>query len=243
MQDISCIINIKAVKGKDMLHNKKKAFTLAETLITLTIIGVIAALTIPTLYANYQKHTYVIGLKKAYSQLQNAVKMIPVSEGCAANECSYGVDNVSKQFKTIKDCKNHSAGEFEDYEKCLYNDLKYRFYPETFMNKNSYSGVVSSDGVLYFDTDFGIAVDVNGAKKPNIWGRDIFMFYTEPGIAFPIGSRAYSGYIDETLEPDDINSYYWKNYCVDNIRVDTLEDPTSAYYCTGRVLEEDAMNY
>ena len=37
---------------------KKSAFTLAETLITLTIIGVVAALTIPNLISSYQKHTY-----------------------------------------------------------------------------------------------------------------------------------------------------------------------------------------
>ena len=47
----------------------KKAFTLAEVLITLTIIGVIAALTIPNLMKNYQKHVWVTQLHKCYNRI------------------------------------------------------------------------------------------------------------------------------------------------------------------------------
>ena len=51
-----------------------RAFTLAEVLITLGIIGVVAALTLPTLISNYKKQTYVTGLQKAYSVLNNMTK-------------------------------------------------------------------------------------------------------------------------------------------------------------------------
>ena len=51
-------------------HKKTKAFTLAEVLITLTIIGVIAALTISNLMQSYRKHQIETGLKSAYSVLQ-----------------------------------------------------------------------------------------------------------------------------------------------------------------------------
>ena len=74
------------IKIKNNKSFKRFAFTLAETLITLTIIGVVAALTIPTLLNKYTKHTYVVGLKKAYAQLQHAVKMIPITEGCSAGD-------------------------------------------------------------------------------------------------------------------------------------------------------------
>ncbi len=47
----------------------KSAFTLAEVLITLGIIGVVAALTLPTVIQNYQKQVTVNKLKKAYSVL------------------------------------------------------------------------------------------------------------------------------------------------------------------------------
>ena len=45
----------------------KKAFTLAEVLITLTIIGVIAALTIPNLVQSWRKHERISEIKTAYS--------------------------------------------------------------------------------------------------------------------------------------------------------------------------------
>ena len=45
----------------------KKGFTLAEVLITLGIIGIVAALTIPNLIGNYEKYITVVKLKRAYS--------------------------------------------------------------------------------------------------------------------------------------------------------------------------------
>lgn len=54
----------------------KKAFTLAEVLITLGIIGVVAAMTMPTLIQNYQKKVWAIQLKKSVNIIQNSIKMI-----------------------------------------------------------------------------------------------------------------------------------------------------------------------
>lgn len=50
-------------------------FTLAEVLITLGIIGVVAAMTIPTLITNYQKRETLTRLKSAYAQPQQAIKL------------------------------------------------------------------------------------------------------------------------------------------------------------------------
>ena len=55
--------------------NKKKAFTLAEVLITLGIIGVVAAITIPMLMTKYHKIIVENRLKDSYSIMSNAVKM------------------------------------------------------------------------------------------------------------------------------------------------------------------------
>lgn len=54
---------------------KKAAFTLAEVLITLGIIGVVAAMTLPSLIQNYHEKQRVTQLKKAYSVMQNAFLM------------------------------------------------------------------------------------------------------------------------------------------------------------------------
>lgn len=52
---------------------KVKGFTLAEILVTLMIIGIIAALTIPSLIQNTKKNEYVAGLKKASSSFSDAL--------------------------------------------------------------------------------------------------------------------------------------------------------------------------
>ena len=60
---------------------KKNGFTLAEVLITLGIIGVVAALVMPGLIANYKKKEYVVRLKKFYSTLQQGISLYTAKEG------------------------------------------------------------------------------------------------------------------------------------------------------------------
>ena len=61
----------------------RKAFTLAEVLITLTIIGIIAAITIPNLMQSWKKHQVEVGVKEAYALLSNAIKMSETENGLA----------------------------------------------------------------------------------------------------------------------------------------------------------------
>ena len=60
---------------KDLLGIKRFGFTLAEVLITLGIIGVVAAMTIPNLIANTRSAQYRSGFKKAISTLSQAGRM------------------------------------------------------------------------------------------------------------------------------------------------------------------------
>ena len=69
---------LKRVQG-DLIKNC--AFTLAEVLITLGIIGVVAAMTIPTLMANVKAHQYSVKFKKTVSTLSNAAKMSQAQYG------------------------------------------------------------------------------------------------------------------------------------------------------------------
>ncbi len=248
-------VNQKLIKY-NKLNLKKAAFTLAETLITLTIIGVIAALTIPTLISKYQKHTYVVGLKKAYSQLQNAFKMIPITQGCSPGDfdCAGWNDNknidgqefngnisnkraylLSKQFKINKLCYYGSTDEICRKASNIVDDGASRAY------------FFTNDGMIW--NGYSYIVDVNGFKGPNQIGRDIFRFritdqsyeslYGIPqGTVVPFGSKLYA---DIYNYPND----YWRNnnYCTtENVNRNNA-DWWSEGFCTGRVLEEDAMNY
>ncbi len=97
-------------------HNKRKiAFTLAEVLITLGIIGVVAAMTMPSLIQHYKKQVTVNRLKKAYSEIYQAIKLSEAENGTADtwsfpvstdNEgCKHVMeDYLLKYFKTVQAC-------------------------------------------------------------------------------------------------------------------------------------------
>ena len=95
---------------------KKKAFTLAEVLITLMIIGIVAALTIPSVISNYQQQEFKTGLKKAVSVLNEAIQINIAQDGETPYENGdlFGYlqrhMNVLKTFYYVR-CLNKTTGE------------------------------------------------------------------------------------------------------------------------------------
>lgn len=92
---------------------EQSAFTLAEVLITLGIIGVVAALTIPTLIENYQKHVFVTRGKWFYSFMSQALQRAEVDKGAMSDWTYDSTDNdtdISVQFfnNYIKDYIKYS---------------------------------------------------------------------------------------------------------------------------------------
>jgi len=82
----------------------KSAFTPAEVLITLVIIGVVAALTIPTAVNNYRKQQYVQALKKTYSVVfAQATNRIIAERGAAQNWVTTAEDvyNIYKKYLNV----------------------------------------------------------------------------------------------------------------------------------------------
>ena len=94
---------------------RKTGFTLAEVLITLVIIGVIAAITIPNLMQKYKKHQVEVQLKEAYSILNNALKMAQAEYGVGFSDMvemnGSSNENFAKTYlipylKVTKTCNN-----------------------------------------------------------------------------------------------------------------------------------------
>lgn len=185
-----------------MEKNKQKsdylsffAFTLAEVLITLGIIGVVAIMTIPTLISNTDTAKFVSGWKKTYSTLQQAQLQIikdygSVSAGFGSIDASTtGGNNFRdgwlpylKVGKTCNagtsvsdDCYNVPGG-FKNMDNSAI--ANYAEHPAT-------SSIVLNDGTFLlfypgagsgpFSTDSWIFVDVNGDKQPNTIGKDVFV--------------------------------------------------------------------
>lgn len=66
----------------------KKAFTLAEVLITLTVVGVIAAITVPGLMQNTEEMEYKTAIKKTVATLNSALKQSQALNGIDASSAS-----------------------------------------------------------------------------------------------------------------------------------------------------------
>ena len=97
--------------------SRKVAFTLAEVLITLGIIGIVAALTLPNLIANYQKKVLVTRIKRTYSNIQNATILAQKDNDSigdnsvlfnAADGYNKVSENFAKFFSGAKICKSRS---------------------------------------------------------------------------------------------------------------------------------------
>lgn len=197
----------------------KTGFTLSEVLITLGIIGVVAALTIPSVVNNYKKQQFRTGLKKEYSVLLQALDMYKGANGeplkkenCTLQRVAF--KNIIKPYlKILVDCEN---GEEVTYTKCLVNGVytgkyTYKTYSginarETFfddgqliLNDGSHLLFENSNSVTFNGTVY-VSVDINGYNKlPNKWGEDVFTFQLmDDGRLLPMGAED-TDYTDQNI--------------------------------------------
>lgn len=164
----------------------KKAFTLAEVLITLGIIGVVMAMTLPSLIGKWQKTVTVNRLKNTYSLLANALL-------AAQAEYSESIDDIDtnlseKEFgekylrpflSTIKVCTNMYQGCWKSGDFVGYYDLKGSKITESVR----YSLVLKNGTVIGVNkiadqhNIVSFIVNLDGNKGKNTMGYDIFSFY------------------------------------------------------------------
>ena len=163
----------------------RNAFTLAEVLITLGIIGVVAALTLPGLMANYQKKATVTQVKKVYTSLYQAVLLSEAKNGPIE---SWDFDCSDSEFFE-KYLQEYMPTILNTRYMNISNEVKYKNpngnIEQSFTPLYGSAKVVSlQDGTMLFLTTgtptrtltyHNICVDING-MNPNIIGRDFFGF-------------------------------------------------------------------
>lgn len=170
-------------------RGNKCAFTLAEVLITLVIIGVVGALTIPTTITKYQKEMFATRLKQTYSSLLNAKRMAENEYGPAKywdDFESYGsnLNGASKLFtekfllpylSVQKNCKYDTNAGCEHKVK----DMAGNYPNKQYFNDSRYYKFYLNNGVeisIYAYSDVAVHIDVNGKRGPNVWGKDAHRF-------------------------------------------------------------------
>ena len=186
------------------LLSLKPAFTLAEVLITLGIIGVVAAITIPNLIQkNFEKQT-VVKLRETQSILTQAIKMAEEEYGEVPGWGITGHDVKSANiiFNNIKPFLKVAL-------ECGLDDSKGRcMYPKNYkmLNGQTYGGNHAIGGAYYKflllngagiwcrgDSEYKggsyiiCYIDVNGKSQPNTIGKDLFDFYYSNGSIVPVG--------------------------------------------------------
>ena len=190
-------------------YRKKSAFTLAEVLITLGIIGVVAALTMPAVIANYQKQETVSKLKKFYSVMQQALTRAELEYG-NIEDWDFGKNDETILFFNkylrpyLQVAKTYNVGEAPD-------NIEYKCINGR--NCNSYGDLahnprfVLSDGTMILATDLAydktgvhpmmnIIIDTNGFKAPNRYGRDVFAFSIQKDKKFVPAGVGYTSALD-----------------------------------------------
>ena len=186
---------------------KQAAFTLAEVLITLGIIGVVAAMTIPTLTKNYQRRVLKTRFLQSYNIASHA--MLKTKQELGENlmsvytvyESGRGYYKASEFMNTFLKYCNYTGTIMPNYYMSNYNNTK------TYSTADNIGGDYptpryllrngSSINVLVNNFAIWVYIDTNGpTQKPNRYGYDIFTFkLTKKDALEPIKMTSY--YEDE----------------------------------------------
>ena len=183
--------------------NRRTAFTLAEVLITLGIIGIIAILTIPSLINKITDLQYKAAFKKNYSVFAQAMKMVEIEDNMVFQKEENWTNlpiylcKLAQHLKAVKNGLDCSIVLSDEFDPTNDNSFKtdFKWHNEWYQkdtkpihlnpgyNSNTFQ---LQDGTLI---NYGclnqVFIDVNGFKKPNTVGKDIFYFLlTENGLTF-----------------------------------------------------------
>ena len=177
------------------LSCRRFGFTLAEVLITLGIIGVVAAMTMPAITAKTEKQETLAKLKKVYSVLSQGIKRSEIDNGEISTwPVGEEITDVNAYFekywkpyyKNPKICQTAVACGYKDNN--AWTNLNGVLTGWSVVTSSSRVLFMLSDGTLIFsprnttnsDTEVKYVnlfyVDINGSKNPNILGKDVFIF-------------------------------------------------------------------
>ena len=197
---------LKRVQHDTNFFVKKYAFTLAEVLITLSILGVVAAIMIPSTIQRVTDISQITAAKRAYSIIENALYQMNIIEGnittwnlpgTLQNNSDYFAEKLSKYLNVRKYCGSSRCSDYGytciGSHKC-YKNLDGRIY-NSYTDDALYGKMILNNNMILstslernHTTDVhkyigSIKIDTNGIKGPNRLGYDVFIyFFNEKGI-------------------------------------------------------------
>ncbi len=165
-----------------------KGFTLSEVLITLGIIGIVAALVIPGIVKGYQRKAMKARFNRAVSVINQAV--MRMSNDVGGDLWTYYTGSNKKETELRNHFYSYLNGDREVLERSELNEyftsLKgstttIHYCPAACCRNPALNSFKSTDGIMYStclgNNDMGFSFDINGNDKgPNKWGVDLFDF-------------------------------------------------------------------
>jgi hypothetical protein len=145
-------------------------------LITIGIISVVSAITIPNLITKYQKQQTVIRLRRVYNILSNAVRLSEADNGTMDGWDFPPSHNTKSEVLSF--IKTYYLPYFKGAKIVERNDLEYNA-PDGVMGQQGLSLLDGTILLFYSNIPYGyiwLFADINGTTGPNIVGRDIFVF-------------------------------------------------------------------
>ena len=217
---------------------RKNGFTLAEVLITLGIIGVISALTLPTVTQDVTKQKVGPSLAKAVNTLENAnINLLK-----------------STDTRSLYDACNNGTEEYNansvetEYVSCLLNhsNIFGTQLPGTNYGGNDYNNcLMTKDGIAFCTGELGVTtgdspknyygsaivimIDINGPEtKPNKVGKDAFSFLVDfYGTLIPNGGRQYNVFMGKATDAP-----LWETTCSGGSITDRMD-------CAGSIVDNN----
>ena len=169
------------------LINTKSGFTLAEVLVTLMIIGVIAAMTIPSLMQSTAQQEYKAAFKKAVSMINQAVTLNYALDGRDAT------DYTGTEFFSLLTQRLNIMSTNTNQELYTADGMWFKSTTATYAGLSPNSSCNANDQATSGNVCSMVIVDVNGAKGPNKSTEsttrifDIFTIAIYPQKALPAG--------------------------------------------------------
>ena len=217
-------------------------FTLAEVLITLGIIGVVAAMTLPMLIQNYQKRITSSRLEATYSIVKQAVRM---SEAQNGEISEWNFDSLKEDGSTsVKLTQKFVKQYIEPYLKTVHRDelayssapYEYNYYSlngKLISSSHTHYSLALNNGVyLHFNANYGdnnnnnnieLRIDINGRKRPNTVGIDTFFMHIYPEVKFFREGENRNYLLERCKTPETGGNISYQNACGALIQADGWE--------------------
>ena len=216
---------------------KIKGFTLAEVLITLSILGVVAAISIPNIVQNYKRSVLKTQLKQTFADLEQVSRMFFVLNSTSIPDYAAKIGNggyfkvfdkiIDEQYIKTRSTKEQNTNK-KDFFNSKYKNLLNQPIGNVDANRDGY--LKDSKGRDWYAHQIHnkVSVDINGYEKgPNRLGIDVFNFIFEqngevslPAIIYRCqknSTYSRSGldcteYAFKDIKPDDNTKTYWKDF-------------------------------